>query len=91
MIATAFSIEYSGRQLDALAAVLDAGAQKQGSQVLFHSARADVQLSCNFLVAAPLDQELQHLLIALRDFDLAEIHHNFSFPLFDQACLVKLA
>jgi hypothetical protein len=81
MIASAFFIEDRGRQLDSLAAVLDAGAQKQGPQVLFHSARADVQLSRNFLVAASLDQELQHLLIALGDFDLAEIHHNFSFPL----------
>ena len=47
--------------------------------MLFHGARADVQLLRNFFVAAPLYQELQHLLIALRDFDFAEIHHDISF------------
>jgi hypothetical protein len=44
--------------------------------VLFYSAGTDVELACNFLVAAALHEQVQDLLIAGRDFDLIEINHD---------------
>jgi hypothetical protein len=57
------------------AAIPDSGAQKQRAQVLLNGARADVELARNFLVAASLDQQIQHLLVAGGNFDLFQIHH----------------
>jgi hypothetical protein len=67
------SLEYGGRQLHALAAILDSGSQKQRTQMLFHGPGADVQLLRNFFVAAPFDQQVQNLFIALCNLDVAEI------------------
>jgi hypothetical protein len=72
------SLEYGGRQLHALAAILDSGSQKQSTQMLFHGPGADVQLLCDFLVAASFDQQAQNLFIALRNLDLAKIQHRVS-------------
>jgi hypothetical protein len=52
--------------------LLDAGPQKQGAEVLFNGAWADVELSGDFFVAAARDQQLQNVLIAACDFDLIE-------------------
>jgi hypothetical protein len=70
------SLEYCGRELHALAAIFDAGPEKQRAQMLFHSPGTDVQLLGDFLVAASFDQQVQNLFIALRDFDVAEIQHD---------------
>jgi hypothetical protein len=70
------SLKYCGRELHALAAIFDSGSEKQRSEMLFHSPRADVQLLGDFLVAASFDQQVKNLLIALRDFDVAEIQHD---------------
>jgi hypothetical protein len=69
------SLEYGGGQFHPLAAILDSGSQKQSTQVLFHGPGAYVQLLRDFLVAASFDQQVQNLLIAVRDFDVAEIQH----------------
>jgi hypothetical protein len=58
-----------------LSALLDPGAQEKGAQGLFYGARTDLQLGCNFFVAAAFDQQIQHLLIAPGDFDLRKIQH----------------
>jgi len=42
--------------------------------MLFHGARADAQLPGDSLVAA-LDQQVEHLVIARRNFDCGDIHH----------------
>jgi hypothetical protein len=63
--------------------LLDAGPQKQGAEVLFNGARADVELSGDFFVAAARDQQLQNVLIAACDFDLLQINHRLdSLPRF---------
>jgi len=43
--------------------------------VLFHGSRADVQLFCDFLVAAAFDEQVQNLFIAVGDLDFTEIQH----------------
>jgi hypothetical protein len=45
-------------QLHPLAAFVDSGAQKQSAQVLLYRARTDVELACNFLVAAALHEQV---------------------------------
>jgi hypothetical protein len=84
-----------GGEFDPLAAFLDPGTQKQRPQVLLNRARADVQLPRNFFVAAALDQQLEHLLIAWRNFDFIDVHHlelleedrSLSAPAILQQCL----
>jgi hypothetical protein len=46
--------------------------------MLFDSARADAQLPGDFLVAATLDQQIEHLLIPRRYFNSIDIHHRNS-------------
>src|SRR5581483_11953946 len=67
---------HRNRQLDALAAILDAGAQKQRTQMLFDGAWADPQLAGDFFVGATLYQQLQYLLVPLRDLHLIQINHG---------------
>jgi len=55
--------------------VFDSCAQEQCAQVLLDGAGAHLQLRGDIFVAAPLDQQLQHLLIAAGDFDLLQIDH----------------
>src|SRR3954470_11128704 len=62
--------KYRGGQDDALAALFNSCAQEERSQVLFYGARADLEFCRDFLVAAALDQQFQHVLIAACDFDL---------------------
>jgi len=64
--------EHGGGEDDALAALLDAGAQKQSAEVLFDRARADVQFRGDFLVAATLYQQLEDFVVATSNFDLIE-------------------
>lgn len=64
-----------GCQDDPLASLLDSGAQKQRAQVLLDGAWADAEFGCDLFVAAALDQQLQNLLVAARDFDLIEVQH----------------
>jgi hypothetical protein len=64
-----------GGQDHAFAALFDSCAQKQCAQVLLDGAGADLQFRRDVFVAAPLDQQLQHLLIAAGDFDLLQIDH----------------
>jgi hypothetical protein len=49
------SLEYGSRELYPLTAILNSGAQKQRTQMLFHGAGADVELLRDFLVAASFD------------------------------------
>jgi hypothetical protein len=44
--------------------------------VLFHGARADAQMPRNFLVAATLHQQIQHLLVTGSDFDFLQVDHG---------------
>jgi hypothetical protein len=55
------------------------GTQKQCSQVLLHGAGADVELTGDFFVAAALNQQVQHLLVARRNFYGFPVDHD-SFP-----------
>jgi hypothetical protein len=48
-------------------------AQEQSSEVLLYGARADVQLRSDLLVAAALDEQLQNLLVARRDLNVAQV------------------
>ena len=64
--------EYGGGQDDALASLLDSGAQEQGPEVLLDRARADSQFSGDLFVAAALHQQLQNILIAAGDLDVIE-------------------
>jgi hypothetical protein len=59
-----------GGQDDPLTALLNSCPQKQGLQVLFHRARADVEFRCDLLIAAALHQELENFLISARNLDL---------------------
>jgi len=47
-----FFLEHGRGQLYPLAAVPDAGTQKQGAQMLFDGAWADIELAGDFLIAA---------------------------------------
>jgi hypothetical protein len=67
--------EYSDGQFHALATFADSSPQEQSPQVLFYRAWTDVELACNFLVAAALDEQVQHLPIAGRHFNLIETYH----------------
>jgi hypothetical protein len=69
------SLEYGGGELYPFAAILNTGSEKQSPKMLFHGPGADVQLLRDFLVAASFDQQMQNLLIALRNLDVAEIQH----------------
>jgi hypothetical protein len=69
---------HRGGKLHAFAAVCDSGPQEQCSQVLLYRARADVELFCDFLVAAPLHQQVENLLVSASYFDPGKIHHRFS-------------
>src|ERR1700722_20833581 len=46
--------------------------------MLLHSPRADVQLFRDFLVAAPLNQQVKNLLISAGNLDSGTVHHSFS-------------
>jgi hypothetical protein len=70
-----FSLEYGGCELYPFAAILNAGSEEQSPKMLFHGPGADVQLLRDFLVAASFDQQMQHLLIALRNLDVTQIQH----------------
>src|SRR5689334_25387288 len=74
--------KHGGCQNDALASLLDSRAQEKRAQVLLHCARTDVQFAGNFFVAATLDQQLQHFLIAAGDFDPIKIQHFCPPPAF---------
>jgi hypothetical protein len=65
-----------GGENDALAAVLDSSAQKEGTKVLLDGAGADIEFGGDFFVAAALYQKIEDLLIAARDFDLIEVEHD---------------
>jgi hypothetical protein len=67
------SLEDGGRELHALAPILDSGSQEQRAKMLFHGPGADVQLLGDLLVAAAFDQKVQNLFVASRDLDIAEI------------------
>jgi hypothetical protein len=41
--------------------------------MLFDGARADLQLRSNLLITAALDEQLQNLLVARRDLDVAQV------------------
>src|SRR5882724_10857723 len=43
--------------------------------MLFHGARTDLQLAGNFLVAAPLHQQLENFRIPYSDFDFSNVSH----------------
>ena len=43
--------------------------------MLLYRAGTDVELACDLLVAATLDQQSQHLLIARRNLDFVEVDH----------------
>jgi hypothetical protein len=44
--------------------------------MLFHGARADVELARNLFVAAALYDQVQDLLVAGSDFDLIQVDHD---------------
>src|ERR1700690_3471714 len=68
--------KHCGRKLHSLPAFLDACAQKQGSQVLLHGPRADVQMAGDLFVTAPLYEQVQYLLITRGNLDLVEVDHG---------------
>jgi hypothetical protein len=70
------SLENGSREFHALAAILNSGSQKQGTQMLFHGPGTDIQLRRDVLVAASFDQQLENLFIALGNLDVAEIQHG---------------
>jgi hypothetical protein len=72
-------LECGNSQPYPLPPIPNSGAQKKRAQMLLHGARADAQLARDFLVAAALDQQIQHLLIPWRYFHSVEVHHS-SFP-----------
>jgi hypothetical protein len=72
------SLEHGGGELHSLAAICDAGPQKQRTQMLFHSPGADVQLLRDLLVAASFHEQMQNLFVAACDFDIAKIQHGAS-------------
>jgi len=48
--------------------------------MLFYGPGTDVQLSGYLFVAATLYEQIQYLMITWRDFDLAEVYHDFTTP-----------
>src|SRR5580698_1421830 len=72
-----FRIHRSG-ELYAFAPVGDSCAQKQCAQMLLHRSRADVELFCDFLVAASLHQQVENLFISASNLNAGNIHHSFS-------------
>src|SRR5260370_37321996 len=66
-------LECGGSQPHPLAPLPNSGAQKKRAQMLFHGARADAQLPGNFLVAATLHHQIEHLLIPRRNFYSVDI------------------
>jgi hypothetical protein len=66
-----------GRENDALAALLDTGAKKKCAEVLLYGARTYVEFCGNIFVAATLHQKVEDLLVAVSDFDLIEVKHDF--------------
>jgi hypothetical protein len=70
--------EDCGCQDDPLAAFPYSGAQEQCAEVLLDRAGADFELDGDLLVTAPLDEEIEHLLIAAGDFDVIEVHGSLS-------------
>lgn len=74
MVAPALD-EHGGREFHAFPAFFDPGAQEQRPEMLFYGSWADVQMARDFLVAAPLHQQVQHLLVSGCDLDLVEINH----------------
>ena len=46
--------------------------------MLFYGARTDVQLFRDIFVAAPLHEELQNLLVTIRDLDVVQVQHSVS-------------
>jgi hypothetical protein len=69
-------VEHGSGKLYPLAPIPNPGPQKQRPQMLLHGTRTNVQLRCDFLVAATLHQQSQNLFIALRNLDFAEINHS---------------
>src|SRR5258708_34652863 len=69
-------LECGGSEPHPLAPLPNSSAQKKRAPMLLHGARADTQLPGDFLVAATLDQQIEHLLISRRNFDSVDIHHN---------------
>src|SRR5947199_10801462 len=65
-----------GGENDALTALLDARAKKKRAEMLLYSAWTDVEFCGNVFVAATLHQQVQHLPIAVCDFDLIEVKHD---------------
>jgi hypothetical protein len=46
--------------------------------MLLHCPRADVELFCNFFVAASLHQQVENLFVSASNLDSGKIHHSFS-------------
>jgi hypothetical protein len=69
-------LESCNRQPHPLAPIADSSAKKEGSQVLLYGAWANAQLAGDFLIAASLDQQVEHLLVSRRNLDSIEIHHE---------------
>jgi hypothetical protein len=75
-------LECGGSQPNAFASVPNSGTQKKRAQVLFHGTRTDAQLPRDFLIAAALNQQIQHLLIPGCNFYSFEVHHGNSPPVY---------
>jgi hypothetical protein len=69
-------IENSNRQLYAFASFANPSAQKKGAKVLFYGTRTDIELTRNLFVTAALHEQIQHLLVSRRNFDLLKINHD---------------
>jgi hypothetical protein len=48
--------------------------------MLLNGAGADIELACDVFVTASLDEQIQDLLVARRDFDLIQIDHGWFLP-----------
>jgi hypothetical protein len=73
-----FPLKDSRSQDHSLATLLDSCAQEKCAEMLFDGARADAQFRRDFFIAAALNQQVENLPVAARDFDLIYIQHFFA-------------
>jgi hypothetical protein len=55
--------------------LLNSGAQEECAQVLLHGSWTDAEFGGNLFVAAPLYQQLQHLLVTPGNLNVVQVDH----------------